>query len=414
MAWTVLVLGAGVGGVTVAMGLRRRLGENHRILLVDRSARHAFAPSFPWLIVGRREPAQVCRDLHALEGQGITFVEAEVRAVDPEARRAETSAGDLAGDVLVVALGAEPAPETVPGLAESAHGFYDLEGACRLRDAARDFPGGRVAVVIAGLPFKCPAAPYEAALLLQDSFLRRGLSGKVGVSVFTPEPLPMPTAGPALGRAVRAFLEERGIAFHPGRRLVAVEASGRRLVFEDGERAACDLLVAVPPHRAPAAVRRSALAGPNGWIPVDPGTLETRFPGVYALGDAAAVALPGRFRPDAPLSLPKAGVFAHAQGEVVAANVADRLAGREPRARFDGAGACFVELGGNRAGFASGDFFAQPAPAVVMERPGRLWHLGKVLFERYWLASLGGGRWAGIAGRGGEWLLDRRWLWRWF
>lgn len=414
MAKTVVILGAGVGGITVARELRRRLGRDDRLLLVDRSVRHAFAPSFPWLIVGRREPTEVCRDLRALEGQGITFVEAEVRAVDPEARRAVTSAGDLAGDALVVALGADLAPETVPGLAGAAHGFYDLEGACRLRDAARDFPGGHVAVTVAGLPFKCPAAPYEAALLLLDLFRRRGLSGKVRVSVFTPEALPMPTAGPALGQAVRAFLEERGIAFQPGRKLVAVEDSGHRLVFEDGERVACDLLVAVPPHRVPVAVRQSPLAGPNGWIPVEPGTLETRFPGVYALGDAAAVPLPGRFKPDVPLSLPKAGVFAHAQGKVVAANVADRLAGREARARFDGAGACFVELGGGRAGFASGDFFARPAPAVVMERPGRLWHLGKVLFERYWLASLGAGRWAGIAGRAGEWLLDRRWLWRLF
>ena len=186
----------------------------------------------------------------------------------------------------------------------------------------------------------------------------------------------MPVAGPALGEAVQELLAHKGIAFHPGKKLSAVE--GGQLRFDDGAAVPFDLLVAVPPHRAPAVVREAGLADDSGWIPVDQHTLETAHEGVFAIGDVTRIVLPDG------MVLPKAGVFAHAEAEVVARNIAARILGEAPRARFDGRGACYLEAGGGMAGMARGDFYGDPRQ-ITLRSPSRIWHWGKLAFERYWL-----------------------------
>lgn len=377
---TVVVLGGGVGGVVAANELRRRLPREHRVILVERRRQYVHTPSLLWLMVGERRPGEVVKDVSRLVSEGVKLVQAEVLRIEPQARRVLTSAGQQGYDYLIVALGAELAPESMPGYREAAHNFYDLEGAARLAGALGAIGSGRVAVAITSLPFKCPAAPYEAALLIDDALRRRGLRGRVEVEVYTPEPQPMPVAGPAVGEAVRAMLVERGIAYHPQRQLVSIDSGRRELVFADGARVAFDLLAGVPPHRPPSAVRESPLANEAGWIPVHSRTLATRFPNVYAIGDVAAISLPnGKL-------LPKAGVFAHAEGLAVASAVAARLRGGLEH-EFDGVGYCWVSMARDRAGFALGSFYAEPEPQMDLRRPGRLWHLGKVVFEKYWMGE---------------------------
>jgi sulfide:quinone oxidoreductase len=231
------------------------------------------------------------------------------------------------------------------------------------------------------MPYKCPAAPYEAALLLDDALRRRGLRDRCQVDVVTPEPLPMPVAGPAMGEAVVGMLAAKGIGFHPGAQVTAVEAATRELVFGAGQRAAFDLLAGVAPHRAPRVIRDSPLAGETGWIGVDSHTLQTGHADVYAIGDVTAIRLAnGKL-------LPKAGVFAHGEGMVVADRISAALAGGTSDARFAGLGYCWIEAGDGSAGFASGDFYAEPDPAVGLPRSGMTWHWGKLLFEQYWLGT---------------------------
>ncbi len=385
----VVVLGGGVGGQMAANELARRLGARARVTLVERDVRHAFAPSFLWVMAGDREPGAVTRDLKALIHPAVELVTAEVRGLDVAARRVDTTAGPLEYDFLVLALGAELDPGAVPRLSEAAHDFYTLDGATRLREALRAATGGTVAIVVSALPYKCPGAPHEAAMLIADVFRRRGLGERVEVHLFTPESQPMPVAGPVLGEAVRKMLHDRGIHFQPLHQLVGVDPVSRELVFEGRGRVRYDLLVAIPPHRAPALLRDAGLLNPAGWVPVDPGTLSTPAERVFAIGDVTAVPLPGRWRPDAPIMLPKAGVFAHAQALVVARRIAAAVAGATPRETFCGQGFCMLEAGEAVAGVAYGDFFAQPSPRVAVRSIGRAWHLGKVLFERWWLAPWG-------------------------
>jgi len=388
-AQTVVILGGGVGGLVAANELARQLPRGHRIVLVERSATHAFAPSFLWLMTGERRAEQITRDLRVLVRPGVEIVHAEARAIDLAAGRVETGGEAIAYDHLVLALGAELAPDAIPGLAEAAHTFYTLDGAERLRSELAGFEGGTVAVVVSAMPYKCPGAPHEGAMLLGDYFRRRGVRDAVDLHLFTPEPQPMPVAGPELGTAVQQMLASRGIAFHPLHKLAAVDPGARELTFEGRPAVRYDLLVAIPPHRGPRLLREAGLANEAGWVPVDRRTLATPHERVYAIGDVTSIPIPGRWKPEVPLMLPKAGVFAHAHALVVARRIAAQIAGRPAEEEFCGDGYCMLEAGEDLAGFAFGDFFAEPSPQVQLRRIGRSWHLGKVLFERWWLAPFG-------------------------
>jgi sulfide:quinone oxidoreductase len=310
---------------------------------------------------------------------GVELVQAEVQDLDLERRRITTTAAELSYDRLVVALGTELAPEALPGLAQAGRIVYSLAGATAAGRALADFQGGRVVVLVSRLPFKCPAAPYETAFLTRALLKKRGLGDRSNVAVYTPEPLPMPTAGAVVGQALAAMLTEHGIEFHPGTTVESVDARNRELLLSGGERVGFDLLLAVPPHRPPEPIRRSALASETGYIPVDAGTLAARIEGVYAIGDVTTIPIGGgKF-------LPKAGVFAHAEAEVVARRIAAELTGETPSARFDGNGSCFVELGGGQAAYASGNFYAEGGPEMHLRRPGRIWHWAKIALEQRWL-----------------------------
>jgi sulfide:quinone oxidoreductase len=189
----------------------------------------------------------------------------------------------------------------------------------------------------------------------------------------------MPVAGPEVSARVRQLVEGRGVCVHTEQSVTKVDPAARLIHFKSGATAAFDLLAYVPPHRAPAIVRTAGLTGESGWIPVNRQTLETKVSGVYAIGDVNAIPLTtGR-------PLPKAGVFAHGEAEVVANNIIYAITAKGAPQSFAGYGACFIEIGDGRAGFGSGNFFGEPAPQIALRSPGRLWHLGKVVYEKYWL-----------------------------
>lgn len=372
---TVVVLGAGSGGLVASRTLRRNLARDDRVILVDQSPLYRFAPSFLWVMSGARAPRQVTADLSRIRRHGMDLRTTGVLGIDTAARTVATTTGEIAFDRLVVSLGADVAPDALPGFAAAALTPYTLEGAEAAYRALARFEGGRLAVLVSRLPYKCPAAPYETALLADALLRRRGVRARTTIDVYTPEPFPMPTAGPVLGEALREILASRNIGFHPTITAERIDADAREIVFAGGETAAFDLLLGVPPHRAPEAVAGLA----TGFVSVDAATLETEVPGVFAIGDVTAIPIAGgKF-------LPKAGVFAHAEARVVARRIADDLAGRAPSATFDGAGACFVEMGDGVAAYATGTFYGEAGPAINLRRPGRRWHLAKVAFEKYWM-----------------------------
>jgi sulfide:quinone oxidoreductase len=375
---TVLVLGGGVGGLVAANRLRKKLPDTDSVVLVDREPDHLFAPSLLWLAVGSREPAALHRPLARLRRKGIEVVTGEIEAIDAGNRRVRIAGVEREADAIIVSLGAGYAPEAIPGLSESGYNAYTMEGASGLHTELERFGSGRIVFLTATPAYKCPAAPYELAMLAADFLRRRGVREACRIDIYAAEPAPMGVAGPDVSAAVRGLLAEKDVGYHPGLQVREVDPGRRVLTFHDGTTAEFDLLAYVPPHRAPGVVRESGLTAGGDWIPVDRGTLQTAMPGVYAIGDVVTI----------PLSvgkpLPKAGVFAHKQAEVVAANLEAEWSGQTPGATFDGHGYCFIETGNGRAGYGTGNFYGEPRPEIRLYRPSRLWHAGKVLFEKTW------------------------------
>lgn len=370
---TILVLGGGLGGVVAATELRKKLGENHRITVFDKQPQHLYAPSLLWLMVGKRKPHELTRDLNRLQRKGIKFVNGEITEIDPALKTVTVNGTRYSGNYMIISLGAELADS--PSLRQAGHNFYSLEGAKSFGRKLTGFEGGEVVVLVSAKPFKCPAAPYEAALLIDDYLKNKKISAEV--SLYTPEPGPMGVAGEKVSAKVKNLLESKGIRYFPDHQWTGVD--GETLQFSNGAEATADLLAYVPEHQCPAVIRATELAGESGWIILrDNQTMETQFEHVYAIGDATGVTLP------AGKPLPKAGVFAHKQAEAVAHNIAAEINEKRASKKFSGEGQCFLETGSGRAGFASGNFYAEPDPDVTMKKPGMLWHWVKVWLEKYW------------------------------
>jgi len=376
---TVLILGGGIGGIVTATQLRKQLPSEHRVVLIEREANHVFAPSFPWMMVGLRRPENISRKRTKLSKLGIEVIQGDIEIINADQCSVQVNGADIAGDYLIISLGAEMAPETIPGLNEAGHTFYTLDGAQRLNEARIKFQRGRIVVLVCSVPFKCPAAPVEAAMLLENDCRKRNIRDATQIDIYTPEPGPMALAGPENSRMLQAMVESKGVAYHAEHAVTQVEPDEHRLHFANGASTDFDLLVYVPPHRAPKVVRDAGLVDESGWIPVDKHTLATKYPNVYAIGDVTGI----------PLSmgkpLPKAGVIAHGQAEVVVHNLVHELTGKGNPKQYDGHGACFIETGDGKAGFGQGNFYAEPTPKLKLYSPGYLMHLGKVAYEKYWL-----------------------------
>ena len=381
-AKTIVVLGGGSGGIVCANELRKKLGGEHRIILIDKDEEHTFYPSLLWLIFGLRKPEQIKRSLRALTKKGIEFIQGEVTEISTEKKSISLNRQNINYDELIISLGAELNTKAFPKTPKIFN-FYCLEGAKLSGEAINNFSSGKIVIFIGGMPFKCPAAPYEFAFLIDSFFKNRNIRGRISIEIYTPETLPMPTAGPQIGNMLKQMLESRQINFNPEYKFKSVDEG--KIYFENNKTADFDLLFVVPPHTAPEVVKKTNLINESGWIPVDRETLKTKFENVYAIGDVTTIKLPGQYKTDKPLNLPKAGVFAHYQAEVVAENIVKEINGQKPDKRYSGNGYCFLELGSHKAGFAKGNFFATPSPSVAIYSSGKIWHLGKIAFEKWWL-----------------------------
>jgi len=368
----VLVLGAGFGGLAAATTLRQALGERVDLLVVDAVPDFMMGLRQLWLLDGRATRAEGTRDRRTLPARAIPFRQGTAQAIDPERRLVAVDGDFLGYDYLIVALGAQPRSDLIPGGVAGGYNLYLPEEAEALGHRLRDLERGRILIAIAGLPYKCPPAPYEAAFVIEAMLRRTGRRSAVEMEVLTPQAMSLPVAGPAACAQVEGTLAARHIRFRTRAQVQRVEAT--RVLLADGSEVAADVVVYVPPHRPPAAVATSGLTE-GEWVRPDPRTLATKADRVFALGDVTEIPLASG------QTLPKAGVFAERQGEVVASNLADLLTGREPAARFDGAGYCFIEVGDGQATMVDGRFFADP-PDVRVAEPTAESLAAKEAFER--------------------------------
>lgn len=343
MGARVVVLGAGFGGLELSSTLVEEFGGDLEIVLIDKAEAFVFGFSKLDVMFGRTDAARVLHRYDQLVKPGVTFVRAEITAIDANAKRVETTAGLFDADFLVIALGADYEVARTPGLAEAGREFYSEAGAFALRDELAAFPGGDVVIGITAGPFKCPPAPSEAALMLDEMLRARGIRERSTISLVMPFPRPIPPSRDASEALLEAFAE-RGIAWHPGVGVRSLDARARVARLGDGTELPFDLYLGVPVHRVPAVVETAGLTV-DGWVPVDPLTLETPWTGVYAVGDCAAV------------GTPRAGVFAERQAAAAARRIAAHVRGESTDASYDGHGLCYIEFGGDQVGAVEVSFF---------------------------------------------------------
>jgi sulfide:quinone oxidoreductase len=377
----VLILGGGSGGLATAGRLKELLGDKISITVIDKQRSFVMGFSLLRVMTGEKTEQEVTVPKEKVSQKGIKFINTEVNRIDVNNGIVRTDQGEFVYDYLVVALGAELAPEKIPGF-ESAFHMYTLEDAKKLRDALSSFRGGSIRLVVSSTPFKCPPAPYEAAMLIDDHLRNKGLRDKSDIQIFTPEPQPMPIAGPEVGNMVVSMLNEKGICFHSNTKVSLIDGSSKQIVFENGSREKYDLLIAIPPHTTPKVIRESGgLADASEWISVDPKNMQTKYDRVYAIGDVAAVKLPSG------MMLPKAATFAFGQAEIVASNIASSVLGTEAR-NWDGFGECFIETGSGNAAYGSGSFYSSPKPVINLQIPSKELRERKDVWGNYWTKRL--------------------------
>ncbi len=366
MATSVLVLGAGFGGLELSTRLSEELGGQVDITLIDSADSFVFGFSKLDVMFGALAPDAARLRYADITTPHVRFRQETVTAIDAEAHRVVTDLDTYEADVVVVALGADYDFAATPGLAEAGNEFYSVAGAEAVSDVLPSFRSGTAIVGVCGAPFKCPPAPSEAAMLLDEYLRERGVRDDVRIQVVMPFATPIPPS-PATSEAILARFAERGIEFVPDRKVASLDPDSREAVLDDGGRLPYDLFLGIPVHRAPAVVEDSGMTE-DGWIPVDPRTLATRFPGVYALGDVTSV------------GTPKAGVFAEGAARVVADQLIARIRGEAEPPGYDGIGACWIEFGDHEVGRVDVDFFStpghptgtfsEPSDAIAAEKAG--------------------------------------------
>ena len=379
----VLVLGAGFGGLELTTRLSEQFGDDLDVVLIDRSDGFVFGFSKLDVMFGKTPASRVHHPYSALVKPGVRFIQSTVRSIDPVGKRVETDAGMFEADILVVALGADLHPDATPGLVEGGHEFYTVGGAFALRDVLSSFDGGRVIVGVTSTPFKCPPAPSETVLLMHDHLIARGVRDASSIALVMPMGLPIPPS-PAASKALLVAFAERGIEWHPDRLVRGLDPARQVALLSDGSEMPYDLFLGIPVHRAPEVVVESGLTV-DGWIPVDPLTLETSFPGVYAVGDVTSV------------GTPKAGVFAEGQAAVVADEIGAILRGDAPTATYDGHGLCYLEFGENQVARVDVTFLSGQRPFGDMDGPSRDLVADKIEFGSSRIQRWFGRSWTGVA-----------------
>ena len=386
----VVILGGGVGGTLtanlVARKLKARIAKGEaKVTVVDATGKHTYQPGYMYIAMGHERPERLVRNERALLDRNVDLVVDLVQKIDVETSRVELASGEaLHYDQLVIATGSRIVPETMEHFDQEAHHFYTAAASAKLRKALDAFTGGKILIGIAGIPYKCPPAPLEVAFLVDSELRERRLRDKTELQFLSP--INRAFTIESVSEMATPIFEEKGIDLQLLAGIDSIDAERKVVITDAMEEYAYDLLICIPPHKGAQVVTDSGLAPKSGWVPTDRYTLQVkkmaapgmkdedveRYSNIFALGDAT----------DLPLS--KAGSTAHFEAPIVAERVAAAVMGRKAsgkHALYTGKVMCFFEVGDGKGTILSFDYDNPPKPP----KPNKLWHLGKIVFNKtYW------------------------------
>jgi sulfide:quinone oxidoreductase len=368
----IIILGGGFGGLAAANELRDNLPLDVRITIIDRKDWFMMDLVKLWIINGTREFELSKRSLENVTKKGIEFVNEDILKIDPVSKLVRTKYRQFHYDYLIIGLGVELAPEKISGLKENGLILYDINDVPRIRDTLRQMKSGKIVMVITGIPYKCPPAPFEAALLIRSILEEIGTSDSIQIDFYSPTPITLPTGGAQVSEEIFQILKSKDIKFHGNHKTISVESN--KIIFENIE-TSFDILIAIPPHKVPLVVIESGFAETGKFVEVDK-TCKTKYERVYAIGDVNQIMVTDK------IAVPKAGIFAEAEGVTVARNIISQIKNELEHAFFDGKGGCFLETGKGTAGYLQVDMFATPDPMTQLKSPSTEYFSEKEKFEQ--------------------------------
>jgi sulfide:quinone oxidoreductase len=353
----VLILGGGFGGLSTANEIRKSLSSSEvKITVVDK--KNWFMVGFVklWIIKGTRTFKNSTGSLNELTKKEIDFLNEEILQIDLENKNIKTTTKNLSYDYLIIAMGAVLAPQKIIGLVEHGMNLYDYRESEKIHNKIKELKSGTIAISIMGMPYKCPPAPFEAALLIDSMLRESGVRDSVQIHFYSPAPITLPAAGPEISKQILDLINSEQIIFHESCKITKVDTN--KLIFENGE-ADFDLLLAIPPHIAPDVIYESGLAKQDNFVPINR-DCKTSYDNVYAIGDVTSLKV------TETMAVPKAGVFAEGEGLTVAQNIISKIHSKDDSALFDGKGGCFIESGRDTASLIEVDMFSEPKPSAKL------------------------------------------------
>jgi sulfide:quinone oxidoreductase len=369
----VLILGGGFGGLSTANEIRNSLSSSKvRITVVDKKDWFMVGFAKLWIMNGKRTFENSIGSLNQLQKKEIDFLKEEILKIDLENKKVKTTTKNLSYDYLIIALGAALAPEKIPGLVDYGMNLYDHNQLSEIHDRLTKIKSGNIAIAIMGMPYKCPPAPFEAALLIDSMLRNSGTRDSVKINFYSPAPITLPAAGPDVSQQILELINSEKIIFHNSCKTMSVEKN--KLIFENNQ-TNFDLLLAIPPHIAPKVIYDSGLAKEGGFIQINR-DCKTPFENVYAIGDVTSLPVGEK------MAVPKAGIFAEGEGLTVAHNIISKIQLQDGSELFDGKGGCFIESGRDTASLIEVDMFSEAKPITRLTESNKEHLDEKLEFEK--------------------------------
>ena len=353
----VVILGGGFGGLAAANEIRNTLDSSKvKITIIDKKDWFMVGYAKLWIMNGTRTFENSIGSLNELPKKQINFIKDEIIEINPENNFIKTKSKNISFDFLIISMGAILAPEKISGLIENGFNLYDHNQLNEINQKLNKIESGKIAIVIMGMPYKCPPAPFEASLLVDSMLRKRGIRDSVQIDFYSPAPITLPAAGPEVSKKILDLVNSEKITFHNSQKIKRVES--KKLIFENSEYS-FDILLAIPPHIAPKVIYDSNLAKEPGFIPIDR-NCKTPFENIFAVGDVTSLTVTDS------IAVPKAGIFAEGEGITVAKNIISKLESKETSVLFDGKGGCFLESGRDTASILEVDMFTNEKPSTKL------------------------------------------------
>ena len=353
----VVILGGGFGGLAAANEIRNTLDSSKvKITIIDKKDWFMVGYAKLWIMNGTRTFENSIGSLNELPKKQINFIKDEIIEINPENNFIKTKSKNISFDFLIISMGAVLVPEKIPGLIENGFNLYDHNQLNEINQKLNKIESGKIAIVIMGMPYKCPPAPFEASLLVDSMLRKRGIRDSVQIDFYSPAPITLPAAGPEVSKKILNLVNSEKITFHNSEKIKRVES--KKLIFENSEYS-FDILLAIPPHIAPKVIYDSNLAKEPGFIPIDR-NCKTPFENIFAVGDVTSLTVTDS------IAVPKAGIFAEGEGITVAKNIISKLESKETFVLFDGKGGCFLESGRDTASILEVDMFTNEKPTTKL------------------------------------------------